>query len=319
VQNWKFQFSLPILNNSILLRFSIVKIAINFLVLVIAVTIFVSCEKLNPAEIIPAYIKISEIKLSVPPDGSQGGSESNFNCAWVYVDEELIGVLELPVTFPVLKEGNRKIRIKAGIKQNGISATRVPYPVVANYETNVLLTAKETLEIFPEVSYFPAVVFHWLENFESPDYTLEKTNSGQVQPGLNQTLAEAFEGAKCAKIILPPNVIRMEIASKQSFNLPKNASPVFLELNFKTNAPITMGVFANIPNNFIQIASVVLNSTFDDSGNLIWKKIYIQMTPEVSSNKNATDFKIFFGAVKSPNNLDSQIEFYLDNIKLVSL
>jgi hypothetical protein len=301
------------------LKYFSVKILFCFLILVGAVTTFVSCEKLNPAETIPAYIKINAIKLNVPTDGSQGGSQSNFNCAWVYVDEELIGVFELPITFPVLKEGNKKIRIKAGIKQNGISATRVPYPMVINYESTVQLTPKETVEVFPEVSYYPAVVFHWLENFESPDYTLEKTSSGQVQPGLNQTLAEAFEGSKCAKIVLPTNGLRMEIASKQSFNLPKSASPVFLELNFKTNAPITLGVFANIPNNVTQVSSVVLNSTFDDSGILIWKKIYIEMTPEVSSNKNATDFKLFFGAVKTADNSSSEIVFYLDNIKLVSL
>jgi hypothetical protein len=301
------------------LKFSFSKLLFCFSVLVIAVTTLVSCEKLNPEETIPAYIKISEIKLNVPADGSQGSKQSNFNCAWVYIDEELIGVFELPVIFPVLKEGKRKIRIRAGIKQNGISATRVPYPLLTNYESTVQLTPKETIEVFPEVSYFPAVVFHWLENFESPDYTLEKTSSGQVQPGLNESLAEAFEGAKCAKIVLPSNGMRMEIASKQSFNLPKNATPVFLELNFKTNAPITLGVFANIPNNVTQVSSVVLNSTFDDSGNLIWKKIYIEMTPEVSSNKNATDFKLFFGAVKTAENSSSQIEFFLDNIKLMSL
>jgi hypothetical protein len=209
------------------LKYHFVKISLCFLALVIAVTTFVSCEKLNPAETIPAYIKINEIKLNVPADGSQGSPQSNFNCAWVYVDEELIGVFELPITFPVLKEGNKKIRIKAGIKQNGISATRVPYPVVINYESTVQLTPKETVEVFPEVSYYPVVVFHWVENFESPDYTLEKTSSGQVQPGLNETLAEAFEGSKCAKILLPTNGLRMEIASKQSFNLPKNSSPVF--------------------------------------------------------------------------------------------
>lgn len=301
------------------MKYHFFEISLCFLALVIAVTTFVSCEKLNPAETIPAYIKINEIKLNVPADGSQGSPQSNFNCAWVYVDEELIGVFELPITFPVLKEGNKKIRIKAGIKQNGISATRVPYPVVLNYESTVQLTPKETVEVFPEVSYYPAVVFHWVENFESPDYTLEKTSSGQVQPGLNETLAEAFEGSKCAKILLPTNGLRMEIASKQSFNLPKNSSPVFLELNFKTNAPITLGVFANIPNNVTQVSSVVLNSTFDDSGNLSWKKIYIEMTPEVSSNKNATDFKLFFGAVKTADNSSSEIVFYLDNIKLVSL
>jgi hypothetical protein len=301
------------------LKFSFSKLLFCFSVLVIAVTTFVSCEKLNPEETIPAYIKISEIKLNVPADGSQGSKQSNFNCAWVYIDEELIGVFELPVTFPVLKEGSRKIRIKAGIKQNGISATRVPYPLLINYESTVQLTPKETVEVFPEVSYFPAVVFHWVENFESPDYTLEKTSSGQVQPGLNESLAEAFEGAKCAKIVLPTNGMRMEVASKQSFNLPKNATPVFLELNFKTNSPITLGVFANIPNSITQVSSVVLNSTFDDSGNLIWKKIYIEMTPEVSSNKNATDFKLFFGAVKTADNSGSEIVFYLDNIKLVSL
>ena len=45
------------------MKYFFVKITFCFLVLVGAVTIFVSCEKLNPAETIPAYIKINAIKF----------------------------------------------------------------------------------------------------------------------------------------------------------------------------------------------------------------------------------------------------------------
>ena len=58
----------------------------------------------------------------------QGSNFKAITDAWVYVDDGLIGAFELPATIPVLAEGKHKLEIRPGIKLNGISSTRAPYP-----------------------------------------------------------------------------------------------------------------------------------------------------------------------------------------------
>ena len=75
----------------------------------------------------PAYIKIDTIKLDTYyPE--QGSKSANITDAWVYVNDNLVGVFELPALLPVLHRGPNKLQIYPGIKLNGISSTRVPYP-----------------------------------------------------------------------------------------------------------------------------------------------------------------------------------------------
>ena len=69
----------------------------------------------------PAYIKINDIELN-------NSSTDKITDAWVYIENQLQGVYELPAKFPVLETGVKEIRIKAGIKNNGISSSRVFYP-----------------------------------------------------------------------------------------------------------------------------------------------------------------------------------------------
>ena len=99
----------------------------KILYLLIAITFF-SCEKeeIN-TEGIPSYIQINEIVLE------DESVTSNITDAWVYIDEQLQGVYELPANFPVLAEGKHKLRIKAGIKDNGIASTRVIYPLYSSF------------------------------------------------------------------------------------------------------------------------------------------------------------------------------------------
>ena len=67
--------------------------------------LFFSCEKVNTNDI-PANIKINDIPLS-------GNSTENITDAWVYINDQLQGVYELPSQFPILNIGTHKLRVKA--------------------------------------------------------------------------------------------------------------------------------------------------------------------------------------------------------------
>ena len=67
--------------------------------------LFFSCEKVDPNNI-PANIKINDITLT-------GSSTENITDAWIYINDQLQGVYEIPALFPVLNIGSHKLRVRA--------------------------------------------------------------------------------------------------------------------------------------------------------------------------------------------------------------
>ena len=108
-----------------------------FFSLVLLNLLLVSCEK-NDKNMIPSYIKINSISIN------NSEETHNITDAWVYINDNLQGVYELPAHFPVLYTGNQRIRIKAGIKQNGISSTRIPYPFYESFLDTINLVLDST-------------------------------------------------------------------------------------------------------------------------------------------------------------------------------
>ena len=77
----------------------------------------------------------------------ENGVTDNITDAWVYLNDNLQGVYELPANFPVLAKGNQTLRVKAGIKLNGISSTRSPYPFYESFIDTIDLKLNETIII----------------------------------------------------------------------------------------------------------------------------------------------------------------------------
>ena len=64
------------------------------------ILILISCNK---EEEIPSYIEINDFNLT--SNSSFGENTENITDVWIYIDENLQGVYEIPVTFPVLNKG----------------------------------------------------------------------------------------------------------------------------------------------------------------------------------------------------------------------
>ena len=264
----------------------------------------------NPDEPIPSYIKIEPFVLSVKSDGSQGSASAKITDAWVYIDETLVGIFETPATIPVLYWGSNKVRIRAGIKTNGSSGSRQPYPFFKDYETTVELTGAQVTIVQPLTSYQDFARFVWLENFETLDFTLQGSGYNQVSIGKNPA---AFEGNHAAYAELTAGTNAFECESKLDYTLPKSGTPVWLEIHFKTDYPITMGLYAGTGLEQKQSGLVILATS---SG---WNKIYIDMTEGVSTAINLQNFRVFFGCTRSPEDAQATHHFYIDNIKLVTI
>ena len=119
----------------------------SFPYFIILIFILISCNK---EEEIPSYIGINDFNLT--SNSSFGENTENITDVWIYIDENLQGVYEIPVTFPVLNKGLQNIRIKAGVKANGIASTRIQYPFYTSYLDTVELVMAFEEEFGSEIS-----------------------------------------------------------------------------------------------------------------------------------------------------------------------
>lgn len=267
-----------------------------------------SCTAFKGDQTIPAYIHIDTILLTTNPD-LQGTKSSKITDAWVYIDDELIGAFEMPCTFPVLKTGKHNVKVLAGIKMNGIASTRIYYPFYKAYTAEINLNEEETDTLHPTVSYYDNANFIWIEDFENGGSSFERTSRSDTTLQVIATPSLVFEGDYSAAAYLGDSGQIFEISSLEGFVLPKT-QPIFLELNYRTNNLLTIGIFGNTPGQIIQTSVLVLNHSSN------WNKVYINLTPYVGNISNATDFKIFVGMLREES--VAHPEAYIDNVKLIT-
>ena len=278
-----------------------------FFVLLFTSLIFSSCDKDDNSQEIPSYIRIDTIILNQNPNIAEGSISHNITDAWVYVNNKLVGAFELPAVLPVLEKGDAEVMIKAGIKMNGVSETRIPYPFYADYKTNsvTLAPGEETL-VEPFVEYDDNTVFPWKESFDGEDIRLKIEGDTTIERIYGD---EAFDDNGSGRVVLEDSATFFEITPDTGYVLPQNGQPSFLELNFKTNHPITTGLYAENPATSEQKAIVILNPTSE------WKKIYINLTSRVLNTTQANSYRIFLGTTRNYD--EEPVIFDFDNLKMV--
>jgi len=268
-----------------------------------------SCEIINPEEEIPSYIHIAKINLSTNY-ATEGTNSHKITDAWVFIDDELLGAYELPVTFPVLKEGKHILKIRAGIKVNGIAATRDKYPFYDFYIDTINLVKGNIIEVNPVVKYFlQGITFAWKEDFEIGNSLTKTSNSDTIIQLIDADTSIGYLGNKSAAIYLDNTHAFFETTSSGQFELPKGP-PVYLEINYKCNNEFVVGIFKNTLSQSIQLQpSLYINSSND------WNKIYVNLTNDVKAQTDAVSYEVYFGVIKDES--EPYPEIYLDNIKLL--
>ncbi|HET6243024.1 MAG: hypothetical protein H0V01_09500 [Bacteroidetes bacterium] len=277
---------------------------------VIVCLLYCSCNIINPSEEIPSYIKIDTITFENDP--GQSISYQKITDAWVYVDDQLVGTYELPVTFPVLAKGNRQILIRPGIIINGIGATRGIYPFFESYGKSVDLNPNETSVISPTVKYHSSYTLPWSANFET-EIKIERLpgSLSDIKRVTDPAILGPFNGIACGAILLDADSNRFAGASLTDFplSLPRTSQPIFLELSYKSNNLFSVGIIARNPEG--DQGQTILNIN-PSSG---WNKIYVNLTETVNLNINAAGYYFFIHAQKSDD--VSQAEIYIDDLKIL--
>lgn len=294
-----------------------------FAILAIAAISF-SCSKDREASR-PVYLDIPELKLDTDYL-TEGTSSSKLTTGWVQVNGDLVGAFEIPFTVPViLNQGKNDIKIYPGINLNGISSTRAIYVGFEDYSYSVDYTPStgdaDTISfdsIQRITSYNSFVTIDPVEYFDSPGINLEKSVRSDTNAQKVSDTSKVFinhqkpseENGNAGALYTTNSKDVAELITIKSYQLPIGGANVYLEMNYKSNMPFTVGVVSLMQNGqHKQEPTVVINPKED------WNKIYINLVTEVSGNSNATGYKIFFYARHTTGSEVGAV--YLDNLKLV--
>jgi hypothetical protein len=282
---------------------------IFFSILPILLFALQSCEKFSGDQSIPAYVKIDSIYMVTT--AAQGSASQHITDAWVYVDDNLIGVFQMPANFPVLKDGKHTVTIFAGIKKNGIATTRTAYPFYAPITMEVNFKPDSTISLGTlHTTYLSTANFLLIEDFENAGIALDSTPRSSF--GIHKTPAGsplAFEGVHSGIVSMDTVKKELELVTHAAYKIP--LAPVYLEMNFNINTDLIVGTVVYIGTSVVQEPVITLVPT-----NGKWKKIYIDLTNALNVYSGGTGFKVYLTNNFTSTALNGQI--LIDNFKIVT-
>jgi hypothetical protein len=215
----------------------------------------------------------------------------------------------MPCTVPILKNGNVNIEILPGIKLNGISNTRATYQMVKPWKKSINLIKDSVLVLKPSSEYSEAAIIeNPVESFEDAGISISATSFSDTSILRTSVPEEVFEGNFSGMIVVDKQRSTADLKSNSSYDLPSGI-PAFLEIHFKTDAPVSIGLTANKGATITYKPIVRLNETTS------WKKMYVNLTPTVSDNHNVDNFNYFI-RLKLPKDR-TEARCFIDNIKLI--
>jgi len=287
---------------------------------VLIFTVFSACNVLDSDEPAPNYVHITEFELFTPSNNTQGSNSHDVRDVWVDVQGADVGVFEVPATFPVLltQDINQMI-LQAGIKNNGRANNRIRYPFYTILTDSLEKSNTGIDTIRPIIKYVDNITFPWLEDLEDRSISLEVEGIDVTIDTITLTndSSEVFEfdshNQYSAKIDMGIGEQYFEARSIPTFDFPRGR-PIYLELNYKTDVSVQVGLVA-LEGNIVQDQIPVLLLFPSDSK---WKKVYISLGEDVNTQDYANmTFKVFFAA-RNDGSTDNP-SILLDNIKVLHL
>lgn len=280
-----------------------------FLLFILSTYLFLSgCIKNNPD---PSWLEINEFILEANPQltGGEGDlSNHGLSNAWVYVDDKLIGVFELPCKVPVLITGQVRVSLYPGILKNGSSLTKHIYPFTDSYETIVELVQNETVTISPVVRYKTGTTF-WVEDFEGSSVKLADGTNTQTS-----ILVDSDGVNRYGRVLLNSGASIWSAYTKKNeddegFTFPLG-SEVYVEFECKNTSLIeTQFIYGKSDGSVKEQTQVGVPPSGDK-----WKKLYVELTEVV---RGSGGFIFWFGFSSKLTEGNSEDLVLIDNIKII--
>lgn len=272
-------------------------------VLFLVGSVFLSTGCSEDPSTIPSFVKIDTIIVDSTSYDSTGTISHKINFAWVYIDDNLQGVYQLPCKFPVIGEGVKNFKIFGGVYEFGNGSTATRYIFYDEYEVDDTLVVQDTLLLQPHVRYNVGLKIPSVQDFDinGSDFQLAASSSGNY---IASQSSGSFEGL-CGYMYLGTGESNScIIESSTPITVPKNLPGYFVELNYRCNTPFFFDIKTSLGSR-----SIIGFNTKDT-----WNKAYLNVTYAMDVTPG-TDVKLVF---TMPRDTTMPVqEVFLDNIKVI--
>lgn len=278
----------------------------NIVYVILVMMAFVSCKQKAEE---PSFLKIESFTVTTD-NITQGSAQQNISEAFVYINDQIVGVYHLPASIPLAISGSYSIKVFPAVVENAIASNpRYSYTFLKAFDTTAVLTASKSITIKPTTTYQSTVKFVMIEDFENILPLFGKTTYNNIDTLLRDSLpADNIEPGHCALFDIKDGYT-MEYATRNEYSLPtSSSSETFVEINYRSDLPLAIGLFINEPTTIIKTGVVTLNAKET------WSKAYINITNVVSVHPLGTKFRLFIGAL---NTTGASKKVFVDNIKLI--
>ena len=291
----------------------------NLFLVIVSLLYVSSCSKEQFKAEIPSYLKITAIDLET--DTFDGSDSQKITDAWITMDGIFLGAFEIPCTIPILADGEHEFAISAGIKANGISATRIRYPFysICNlfYEDSIEPVVGKKLHLYKDstitvsatTKYTDNTNFLFIEDFEDAGLIIKPSDESDTT--LQKTYSDSlvFEGYGSGFVEWDSVNDFFELINSEFVSLSSIYNDNMLELNYKCDHSFKVGIAmkSSETGEIVRFEALHIDSSY------VWNKIYVHMTNQVNLGTTDDEFGIFIG-IKKRANVETAT-FYFDNIK----
>jgi hypothetical protein len=227
---------------------------------------------------------------------------------WVYLNNNPVGIFDLPVTVPLMLTEPGVVSVSPGISVSGFNSFQAVYPFYSNHTLAVSPQPGKTINYSPITGYRSSVRYKTISNFEigSTNFSLF---SGDVNIGLTGNDPDKFEGNSSGRILLKrPTDTLSESYTSLSFYIPE-LKDAYLELNYKCDVPFFLGMQSTSGSaNY----KTYLAGVYPSDGK--WKKFYLALKDFVGQYPG--DYYVLFLKANLPTGTTTG-KVLLDNIQLV--
>lgn len=274
----------------------------------------------------PVYLSLPD--LSMETDYKREGTASDaFTTAWVLHNQEVIGIYELPAVLPAsLGIGDHDITVLPAMNLNGISGLRTIYSPVNPIEFSLAISEEDFLDTLTfsarerSTTYQSFYAVEIIENFDqaglnfqklnNSDTTLERIKDPDSTFGYTPPYASQPENnGQAGLIALSSQNPRGEFSSISTYSLPRGLQNLFVELNYRTNIPFSVGLVAITADGERRQITVTLNPKKE------WSKLYLDLITEYNAFPGASGYKLYLRSQLPEGRAGGRI--FLDNLKLV--
>ena len=288
------------------------KLRLLFYLLPVTAILLTSCKQ---EDLTPSWVTIESVSLQTD-EVSEGDNTHAITDLWVFKNNEALGVWEVGSTFPVLGEGSSNFIFRAGIKKNGIAASRTQYPFYEQFTIDLDLVKGDTFVVTPVFTYKEGAEFAMLEDFEDSgiDFTATTDSDTSIQFIYDATDPDIVEyGEKCGGIFL--TTVDSFFRAETDLEMPIPVGQTYLEVDYMNDHHLDMGFISHLSTGETEDQGTQFRISAQDQAAPTWKKIYIELTNYVGFFLNQVSSDIYFATFLAENFTEGNI--YIDNIKVV--